>query len=339
MVLNYDAPFNIAVGLSAQSKVWKNTTIAWSALVEKLSKPIITSETYKQFIHASKAEQSKIKDVGGFVGGFLTNGRRDKSNVLYRQIVTLDIDFSHDNFWYDFTVLFDCAAVIHSTHKSCAENPRHRLIIPLNREVSQDEYQAISRKIAGDLNIDFFDPSTFDINRLMFWPSISSDSQYYFEFQDGQFLDADYILSLYNDWHDSFEWPTASNSDEIIANTIKKQEDPEDKKGIVGLFCRTYTIQEAIETFLSDIYEPAGDDRYTYINGSTAAGLVVYDDKFAYSHHGTDPAGGRLCNAFDLIRIHKYGHLDSGKEKNEQDKKSFKAKWKGCFVLPRNIYN
>ena len=323
--LEYDANLSIAIGLSVASKVWKNTKITWGTLVQKLSEPVVTAETYKQFLHATKDEQSKIKDVGGFVGGFLTNGRRDKSNVLYRQLITLDIDFSHENFWWDFTMLFDCAAVIHSTHKSCAEKPRHRLIIPLDREVSQEEYQAIARKVAGDLNIDLFDQSTFDVNRLMFWPSISSDAEYYFEYQDGPFLEADYILGLYNDWHDTSEWPTATDSSDVIRQAIKKQEDPENKKGIVGLFCRTYTIQEAIATFLSDVYEPAGEDRYTYINGSTAAGLIVYDDKFAYSHHGTDPAGGRLCNAFDLVRIHKYGHLDTGKEKNEQDKKSFKA--------------
>lgn len=323
--LKYNANLSIAIGLSVASKVWKNTKITWSALVQKLSEPVVTAETYKQFMHATKDEQSKIKDVGGFVGGFLTNGRRDKSNVLYRQLIALDIDFSHENFWWDFTMLFDCAAVIHSTHKSCAEKPRHRLIIPLDREVSQEEYQAIARKVAGDLNIDLFDPSTFDVNRLMFWPSVSSDAEYYFEYQDGPFLEADYILRLYNDWHDTSEWPTASDSSDVIMQAIKKQEDPENKKGIVGLFCRTYTIQEAIAAFLSDVYEPAGESRYTYINGSTAAGLIVYDDKFAYSHHGTDPAGGRLCNAFDLVRIHKYGHLDTGKEKNEQDKKSFKA--------------
>lgn len=323
--LVYDANLSIAIGLSASSKIWKNTKIAWSNLVQKLSEPVVTAETYKQFMHATKDEQNKIKDVGGFVGGFLTNGHRDKSNVLYRQLITLDIDFSHENFWWDFTMLFDCAAVIHSTHKSCAEKPRHRLIIPLDREVSQEEYQAIARKIAGDMNIDLFDQSTFDVNRLMFWPSVSSDSEYYFEYQDGPFLEADYILGLYNDWHDTSEWPTASDSTDVIKQAIKKQEDPESKKGIVGLFCRTYTIQEAIAVFLSDVYEPAGEDRYTYINGSTAAGLIVYDDKFAYSHHGTDPAGGRLCNAFDLVRIHKYGHLDIGKEKNKQDKKSFKA--------------
>lgn len=323
--LKYDGNLSIAIGLNVASKTWKNTKITWSNLVQKLATPVVTAETYRQFMNATKDEQSKIKDVGGFVGGFLTNGRRDKTNVLYRQLITLDIDFSHENFWWDFTMLFDCAAVIHSTHKSSTAKPRHRLIIPLDREVSQEEYQAIARKVAGDLNIDLFDQSTFDVNRLMFWPSVSSDAEYYFDCQDGPFLDADYILSLYADWHDTSEWPTASNNTDVILQAIKKQEDPEDKKGIIGVFCRTYSIQDAIATFLSDIYEPAGEGRYTYINGSTAAGLITYDDKFAYSHHGTDPAGGRLCNAFDLVRIHKFGHLDTGREKEDKDKKSFKA--------------
>lgn len=323
--LQYDKDLSIAIGLNVSSKVWKNTKTTWSSLVQKLAIPVVTAETYKRFMGATKDEQSKIKDVGGFVGGFLTNGKRDKTSVLYRQLLTLDVDFSHENFWWDFTMLFNCAAVIHSTHKSCPEKPRHRLIIPLDREVSQEEYQAIARKVAGDLNIDLFDKSTFDVNRLMFWPSVSSDSEYYFEYQDGPFLEADYILGLYNDWHDTSEWPVATDSTDTILHAIKKQEDPEAKKGIIGVFCRAYTIQSAIETFLSDVYAKVDDNRYTYINGSTAAGLIVYDDKFAYSHHGTDPAGGRLCNAFDLVRIHKFGHLDTGKEKEDKDKKSFKA--------------
>lgn len=323
--LKNDGIINIATGLNVKSKTWKNTKIAWGDLLDKLSKPIITAETYKRFMSANKQEQGKIKDVGGFVGGFLTNGKREKTNVLYRQLITLDIDFSHENFWWDFTMLFDCAACIHSTHKSSNANPRHRLIIPLNREVSQEEYQAIARRVAGDLNIELFDQSTFDVNRLMFWPSISSDAEYYFKYQDGKWLDADYILSLYNDWHDTAEWPSSVNFDEFVRTAATKQEDPMSKKGMIGIFCRTYTIQESIAKFLSDIYSYVSDNRYTYIQGTTSGGLIIYDDKFAYSHHGTDPASGQLCNAFDLVRIHKFGHLDTGKDKEEAKKNSFKA--------------
>lgn len=323
--LQYDDVVDIATGLSATTKTWKNTKARWSKLVAKLSEATRTNETYSQFMRANKADQSKIKDVGGFVGGFLDKGLRRKSSVMYKQVISLDIDFSYADFWWDFTLLYDCAAVIHSTHKSSPSKPRHRLIIPLSREVTVEEYQAIARRIAGDLNIDLFDQSTFEPERLMFWPSVSADAEYYFEYQDGPWLDADYVLSLYDNWHDVSEWPTATDVSDAILKDIKKQEDPEAKKGIVGTFCRTYTIEDAIETFLSDVYEPIGDGRYTYIAGSTSGGLIVYEGKFAYSHHGTDPAGGRLCNAFDLVRIHKYGHLDSGKEKSEQDRASFKA--------------
>ena len=106
------------------------------------------------------------------------------------------------------------------------------------------------------------------------------------------------------------------SSTDTIKNAVCKQEDPHEKKGIVGVFCRSYTIQEAIEKFIPEIYTETSDGRFTYTKGSTAAGLIIYEDKFAYSHHGTDPCGGRLCNAFDIVRIHKFGHLDTNKEKN-----------------------
>lgn len=323
--LQYDGQIDIATGLSYNSKVWKNKSVKWSKLAQKLSEPVVTGETYKQFITASKDEQGRIKDVGGFVGGALLNGKRKKESVKYRQLITLDIDFSHDNFWWDFTMLYGCAAVIHSTHKSSPEKPRHRLIIPLSREVSAEEYEPIARRIASDMNIELFDQSTYEVNRLMFWPSISTDSKYYFEIQDGPFLNPDEVLSTYNDWMNVEEWPHSISQTEGIQLAIEKQGNPTEKKGIIGAFCRTYTIQEAIATFLSDLYEEAGEDRYTYTKGSTAAGAIVYDDIFLFSHHGTDPAGGRLCNAFDLVRIHKFGHLDDGKEKEDKLKASFKA--------------
>lgn len=324
MNVKYDINLDIATALSGNSKKWKNIKTKWSKLLDKLSNPVITNETYKQFITATKAEQGKIKDVGGYVGGYLLNGSRKKEAVSYKQLITLDIDFSHCDFWDDFTILYSCAACIHSTHKSTPSKPRHRLIIPLDREVSVEEYEPIARKIAGDLNIELFDQTTFEVNRLMFWPSVSKDTKYYFEYQDGPILSADDILNSYNDWHNINEWPHASSIESSVLSEIKKQEDPSEKKGIIGAFCKAYSINEAIETFLNDVYEEAGEDRYTYTKGTTAAGLIVYDDKFAYSHHSTDPASNRLCNAFDLVRIHLFGHLDSGTEKDDRSKKSFK---------------
>lgn len=309
--MDKNGSIDLAVGLSARSKIWKNKKFSWEAIVNLLADAQKTGETFKEFLHASKQDQSKIKDVGGYVGGYLRNGRRKPENVVHRQLVTLDIDFAYMDLWDDFTLLFDNAAVLHATHKHSKDSPRFRLIMPLSREVTPDEYTAISRKIAGTVGIDLFDNTTFESNRLMFWPSHPKDVPYYFEVQEGPFIDADEILDSYADWRDTSLWPTADKKLGEIRSDVKKQEDPEVKRGIVGAFCRTYTISEAILKFLPDTYAPSAiPDRYTYLKGSTVAGLITYEDKFAYSHHGTDPTSGLLCNAFDLVRIHLYGHLD-----------------------------
>lgn len=319
--MQHDIKLNIAVGVSAESKSWKNKDINWSELLKRLSKPVETTETFKEFIAMSKSDQHKVKDVGGYVGGYLRNGRRLQANVVSRQLLTLDIDFAHINFWDDFLLLFDCAALIHGTHKHSEMSPRYRLVIPLDREVSSDEYCAISRKVAGELDIDLFDNTTFDPSRLMFWPSVPKDVDYYFEHQDGPILCADDILGMYKDWKDTSLWPTSGETLRELTDRTKKQEDPTLKRGVIGAFCRTYSITEAIDTFLSEEYTPATEGRFTYNNGTTAAGLIVYEDKFCFSHHGTDPTSGKLCNAFDLVRAHKFGHLDLG---DQDDKKSFK---------------
>lgn len=325
--MNYDGQIDIAIGRSAESKSWKNQKFNWSELVQKLSEEHRTTETFKEYIAANKEEQHKIKDVGGYVGGYLRGGRRKKENLVHRQLITLDADFAHGDFWEDVIMQFGNAAVLHSTHKHHEHSPRFRLIMPLDREVTPDEYVAISRKIAGILGIELFDATTFEIHRLMFWPSNPKDVDYFFRFQDGPFTSADEILELYTDWKDSSLWPTSNKQIDGLKTNATRQEDPENKKGIVGAFCRTYSVRDAIEQFLSDAYTSTEDEnRYTYKNGTTSAGLIIYEDKFAFSHHGTDPISGKLCNAFDLVRIHKYGHLDPDNTEDSGTRlKSFKA--------------
>lgn len=318
--MKHDGNLDLAIGVSRRSRSWKNRPWKWSELVERLSQNTVTRETHKEYMGMAKADQDAIKDIGGYVGGYLRNGRRLIRNVVHRQLLALDIDFAHMGFWDDFTMEFHHAAVLHSTHKHHPKSPRLRLVMPLSREVTPDEYVAIARRVAGDLGIELFDNTTFDIHRLMYWPSSPSDIDYLYEVQDGEWLDADAMLARYIDWRDSSLWPTATAFTDRVSETVGKQEDPETKKGVIGAFCRTYGVEAAIDTFLSEEYErfdtPEGGHRYSYRKGSTAGGLVVYDDKFAFSHHGTDPCSGKLCNAFDLVRIHKYGHLDEDPSKN-----------------------
>jgi putative DNA primase/helicase len=323
--MKHDGTIDIATGHSRKSRKWKNQTWKWSEMVTRLSQEHKTMETYQEYMSANKEDQSEIKDIGGYVGGYLRNGKRSPKNVVHRQLMTLDIDFAHLQFWEDYLLMFDNAAVIHATHKHHEKSPRFRLVLPLSRECTSDEYVAVSRRMAGDLGIELFDNTTFEPNRLMYWPSSPKDIPYYFEFQDGPFLDVDQTLARYIDWKDTSLWPTSTAYGDTIKGTLDKQQDPETKKGVIGVFCRAYPISEAIAQFLQEDYVDAENDRYTYTKGSTAAGMIVYGDKFAFSHHGTDPSGGKLCNSFDLVRIHKFGHLDDDGGNGSKSLKAMQA--------------
>lgn len=313
MDLVHDFQLDIATAHSRLSKKWKNKKWQWSDLVARCKETKRTGESVKEYMKMTREEQSDIKDVGGFVGGYLSGGTRKTANVMWRSVATLDIDYGTAEVWDDFTMQFNFAAMLYSTHKHTAEKPRYRLVFPLSRNVKPNEYEPLCRKIAEAIGIDLFDITTYQLPRLFYWPSTSRDGEYVFEVQDGPACDVDKVLALYVNPQDVSEWPIGSRESDAVAHELRKAGDPLEKPGLIGAFCRAYTIEDVIEKFLTDTYEKtATDGRYTYKLGSVAGGLVCYEGKFAYSHHETDPASMQLCNAFDLVRIHKFGVHDEG---------------------------
>lgn len=311
---NYNIPpLDIATAHSRLAKTWKNKKYQWADLVERCMKTTRTGESVAEYMKMTREEQSNVKDIGGFVGGYLSGGTRKTANVMWRSVATLDLDYATPDVWDDFTLQFSFAAILYSTHKHTPEKPRYRLVFPFSRPVKPAEYEPICRKIAEALGIDLFDITTYQLPRLFYWPSTSRDGEYVFHVQDGPACDPDSILASYVDYRDASAWPVSSREGDIIAHEIRKAGDPTEKGGLIGAFCRTYTIEEAIDKFLPDVYEKtATEGRYTYKMGSVTGGLVCYEGKFAYSHHETDPASRQLCNAFDLVRIHLFGVFDEG---------------------------
>ena len=309
-----DRKLDIATGESRKTKQWKNKKMSWTDLVEQLRTPTVTQETVAEYKAMTKDKKAEIKDVGGFVAGYCEGGNRTK--VKHRSCITLDADSVVSDIWADWIDCYGNAACLYSTHTHTPDAQRYRLIIPTDRNMSPDEYQAVSRRIADTLGMDNFDESTHQAQRLMYWPSCSRDAEYVFEVCDGDLLCVDTVLATYVDWHDMSAWPTNSGLPAEIKKKAEKQQDPLEKDGLVGAFCRAYNpIQEAIAAFVPE-YEPCEGGRYTYLPGSAAAGVVIYDDRFAYSNHATDPASGQLLNAFDLVRVHKFGALDADAKEN-----------------------
>ena len=302
----------IAVANTRKAKTWNNRVTTWEAFIERLSTTQKTIETIEEFLAMKRGEQDEIKDVGGYVMGHLKQGKRRAGSVLCRSCVTLDMDFATPGIMEHVRKKLPYKGCAYGTHKYTPDKPRLRQVYPLSRDVTEEEYEPIARMLAKLVGMDYFDDSTYEANRLMYWPSTPSNVEYYFEAWDGELVDPDKILAMYDDWRDISTWPTSSRQSAVMKQTIKRQADPLTKDGIVGVFCRTYDIREVIEHFLSDLYEPSAmEGRYDYIPGEGSAGVQIFDDKFVFSHHATDPAYGKLLNGFDLVRVHRFEGDDS----------------------------
>ena len=312
--MQYDRKITISAGSNRRAMTWQAQTMLISELWARLQAPARGTETLAAYLNMKKAQQDDLKDVGGFMAGTLSGPRRKANNVTGRDVITLDLDNIPSGGTEDVlrrVEALGCGYCIYSTRKHSPAAPRLRVLLPTDRTMTADEYEPCARKMAEYIGLELMDPTTFEVSRLMYWPSCCADSQYIYVWKDKPLLSANGLLAKYDDWTDCTAWPQVPGALSLPKLAVK-QGDPEGKTGVVGAFCRTYDIYAAMAAFIPQAYDATEDDnRFTYAGGSTTGGAVVYEDgKFLYSHHATDPCGGMLVNAWDLVRLHKFGGLD-----------------------------
>jgi P4 family phage/plasmid primase-like protien len=298
--------------------VVENVSVTWDQLKSRLGRYQRTGETLAEYRAMHVNSQREVKDVGGFIGGFFLGTSRRKDELVARSILTFDVDYL-DNVFDLETAFAGLAYQAHSTHKHSAAAPRLRLILPLTRDVTVDEYQPIAERIAQRLGLDAFDRVSFRAAQVMFWPSCPADVEPYVKVGEGAWIDPDAVLATYADWKDVAQWPSSKLGD-FNSLGVTKVAWAADKPGIIGAFCRAYDIEGAIHAFELP-YESTGANRFRFTNGSGGDGVVVYDfGTELFSHHDSDPAGGgQHCrNAWDLVRLHRFGTAADSDQKMRQ---------------------
>lgn len=307
-----ERPLCIATCKKRTDQIYKNETVRWEDFAAALTKTRRTGETMKEYLAMSKDRQGEIKDVGGFVAGYLEKGKRGNRTVLRRSMVTLDID---DKATSELIEEIEMSApyelIVYGTHKYTPERPRCRIVIPLKRDVDSTEYEFLARTMADELcGIDSFDPTTFSVCRMMYWPSTPKDIEYHFFRNGGVWADPDEYIQKNPSYKDTTAWPRAEG--EAERKGTGKLTDPRTKPEPIGAFCEAFPPKTAIETFLQDTYKEGTGGRFTYTAGSSANGLRIYESSLTVKcEDSTDPANvGTSINAFDLVRIHKFGDLD-----------------------------
>lgn len=291
------------------------------------TKVIRTKETVQEYHDGDREFRTKIKDKGGYIMGESTENRREKISILNRNMITLDLDYCPKNILEILATKQDNKELpfrffVYSTHSHTPENPRLRMVIPLDRDVLVEEYEPIAIRVCGKVGLEYFDATTTQANRIMYFPNVAIDGEYICEmFGDDEWYDlcADEILNEFFDYNNIDEWQRphyieGKKRERIEKGDLKGMDSTKTKYRIVNSFNTEYSITEAIDTFLDSEYKKESKDRYTYTSGESKNGLHILNHQYAYSFHGTDPAQGRLLNAFDIVRIHRFGKQDQETE-------------------------
>ena len=308
--------------------------ITFEAMAKAFKSNVIrTQETVFEYRRSDRNFQLKCKDKGGFIAGESRYNRRDNISMLSRNMITLDLDYCPANIFEIIKQKHETGELnfkffVYTTHSHTPEKPRLRVVVPLSKPVALEQYEPIARAIAVIIGFEFFDATTFQVNRIMYFPSVSIDGEYRCEIyglDTHDFLNPDDMLDKYMNYLDINEFQKPHYIDGLKINRIeegKTKDATKTKFRIVNAFNTTYTIEEAIDRFLTEEYTKGhAKGRYTYINGESKDGLVILSPQYAYSHHATDPAQGRLLHAFDIVRIHKFGKKDNDKSDQYTEEK------------------
>lgn len=315
------------------AKAW-NKVRSWKEFYTRLSTPVRTGETRSKFDEMTKSEQDALKAIDGWIStAQCQNNKRNLKNILPRNLLSLDIDYCEVDTMKAIanadTPLSRFESFTHSSRRHTARKPRLRQFYPLKRDVSPEEYHALVRIVSYIFDgkrepIIQVDSVSARPAQMMFRPTVSKDGDWFSHHQEGALLDPDEIFGLWKkkrgDPLDLANLPLYDQEKEL-RRSAAESENPLTKRGVIGAFCRAYRIEDVMEKFIPGAYIESGvKNRYLAASGTSTPGAIVFDDGlFLYSFHNHDPAGGKNVNAFDLVRLNKFGHLDEEIETAETD--------------------
>lgn len=160
-------------------------TLSWSVGKRKNSVtwPTISNKSWSEFVSWLRPDEPRDeREVDPYVGATLKQGRRSANTIEQRFLLTLDADYADHDFSLEAALfLVGHPYLIHSTWRHTEDKPRYRLIVPLDRGVSPNEYKELAWAIMGELGGDQFDKTTVQAERFMWGPSTQDPSIYFHE--------------------------------------------------------------------------------------------------------------------------------------------------------------
>ena len=207
--------YKIALSCGRGMGIIENKVKSWADIVKKLTHHV---------------EVAQKENAGFFVGGAFSDDVRVDEDLLCRSLLTLDIDEYQggdiDDLSFDLELSGLGAFVAYSTHRHVNNIPRVRLVLPLSREVSSDEYRVISQAFCKTLTLFKFDPCSFKPNQFMFYPCCPVGGDRWVMVGDGDAVNVDLFLT---DKDDVFDVDDESDDDDFTRDLPLNMSDDEVK--------------------------------------------------------------------------------------------------------------
>lgn len=294
-----DTTFAIFTAPKRDSRHWTKGTVTWGEIVGWMDSPGDQKESGNYLL--GTLEKTTTMHDRARPDELCTNYHRRKQAVVSRSAITLDVDHPADGFAEGVELAFPYAVIIHTTYSSTPSEPRYRLIIPVDRELAPDEYVTAANAVMQMLG-DGFDRSSQEPERYMFRPAAQKAQWFESLVVDGDPAPAEWLL-------ESFEEDLRSKP---MPGPGRNKRDPFEIEGTIGAFNKAYEDLDLLIEAYELPYERVDEDRYHLVGATSQAGMGPVRDAHGlfYSHHANDPAFGKTCSAFDLVRLHHYGHLD-----------------------------
>ncbi len=284
-------PITVSFGKGDKAAITSVKQMQWAQLADALT--------------AEPPESDDKSSRGWWIPASFNPVYRHGDNFVSRDAITFDFDHVGMESWATVQQALDGLALcMYTTHSHSEKQTRFRVVVPLSRPTSFDEFQAVSRKLASRFGIELAARESFTPSQMCYLPLRSPRGLFDSHTQSGSWVDVDAILAEYQDWTNPTQWPRRASGDEVHA-PVDGQTPPDQKDGPVGRFCRAFRVAEAIAKFELPYVHGSTEGRWTYSLGSVPDGAIEYDEGLKFHvHHDTSPARGQN-NAFDLVRLHK----------------------------------
>jgi hypothetical protein len=229
------------------SAVCRNKEVTWERICTVLGK--------------HKVAKTKEQE-GWFCGGGFSGGYRNTENLLGRSLLTIDVDecaMSKGEIEFELEMT-GFALVAYSTWRSTDNANRFRIVLPLSREVSAEEYVAVMHWFASEFSSFIIDDSAFKPAQFMYMPSVSAGS-----------IESAFVMVMEGSEVD-VEVALAFPVEKLVQGTVKEylttefdvddtDDDADDMQGLsLALAHEPIDVSDAlVEANLDALVEAAGD--------------------------------------------------------------------------------